>query len=334
MSQAEKIGQLIIGGYETVDDGCSAIGDLHLGGVILFRRNIRTEIQTRDDIAALQAAGAVSDSAISAGAVPLFIAVDQEGGRVSRLPASCGSFEAARAVGDREDPAYARSFGERTGRVLRRLGFNVNFAPVLDIDSNPQNTVIGDRAFGSTAGRVAVNGLAVMAGLASQGIIAGVKHFPGHGDTAVDSHDGLPTVSKSVADLLRFELVPFRAAIKQQAAMVMVAHIRLEQLDAHPASLSAAAVDGLLRTSLGFQGVVITDDLTMGAITDHYSLAEAAVLAIEAGCDILLICHGTDRQRTVHAALLEALRSGQLSETRIDRSLFRILLLKSRLTAD
>lgn len=331
MTIEEKIGQLLIFGYDDVDDAQSVIHDLHPGGVVLFGSNIRTSAQTRTDIAALQAAARQGEGAD----IPLFVTVDQEGGRVSRLPAEAGVFESARQVGSRNDLAYTQAFGERTGQALRDLGFNVDFAPVLDIDSNPLNPVIGDRSFGTTADFVTGQGLAMMTGLELAGIIACVKHFPGHGDTQVDSHVSLPVVGKSLEELRNFELIPFFAAIDHQVSMIMVAHLLVEKLDNRPASLSPVLVDGLLRgitlrRSAGFDGVVITDDLTMGAITENYSLAEAAIMAVEAGCDLLAVCHGTGRVREVYAALLEAWRTGRLTSERIDLSVGRILLLKQK----
>ena len=168
-----------------------------------------------------------------------------------------------------------------------------------------------------------------------QGIIPAVKHFPGHGDTAVDSHVGLPVVDKSPEELEETELIPFRAAIQSagtdgQVPAVMVAHILLTQLDPErPASLSPAVVTGLLREELGFAGAVLTDDLTMGAVTQSYGLGEAAVLAVEAGCDILLVCHGQDSVPAVRTALLEAVASGRITAERLDESVYRILRLKT-----
>ena len=351
MTIEEKVGQLLIFGYDDIDDAESVVRDLHPGGVVLFGSNIRTPAQTRTDIDALQAAALQGEGAD----IPLFVAVDQEGGRVSRLPAEAGIFESARQVGSRNDLAYTQAFGEKTGHALRDLGFNVDFAPVLDIDSNPLNPVIGDRSYGMTADFVTGQGLAMMTGLELAGVIACVKHFPGHGDTQVDSHVSLPVVGKSLEELRNFELIPFTAAIDHQVSMIMVAHLLVEKLDNRPASLSPVLVDGLLRGSTlrgstlrgntlhgntlpgntlrgstGFNGVVITDDLTMGAITENYSLAEAAIMAVEAGCDLLAVCHGTDRVREVYAALLEAWQAGRLTTQRLDLSVGRILLLKQK----
>jgi beta-N-acetylhexosaminidase len=324
MSLDDKIGQLIMAGYNTTAEAEQIIREISPGGLILFRRNIRTEQQTRQDIVSLQ--GAVAE-----GLPPLFIAVDQEGGVVSRLPESAGSFEAAMEIGLRADVAYAIASGERTGRILHEWGFNVNCAPVLDIGGNPDNKVIGTRAYGQTADEVIVYGLAVLQGLQNAGMLAVVKHFPGHGDTATDSHLALPVIDQPLAQLQEEALRPFIAALAAGADMVMMAHIQFSQLDARPASLSPVLVDALLRRNLGFAGIVLTDDLTMGAITDHYELGEAAVMAVEAGCDLLLVCHDIANVYLVRDALMAAARSGRLSEARIDASVRRILLAKSRL---
>jgi beta-N-acetylhexosaminidase len=324
MSLDNKIGQLIMAGYNTTAEAEQIIRDISPGGLILFRRNIRTELQTRQDISSLQ--GAVAE-----GLPPLFIAVDQEGGVVSRLPASAGSFESAMEIGLRADVAYAIASGEKTGRILHEWGFNVNCAPVLDIGGNPDNKVIGTRAYGQTADEVIVYGLAVLQGLQNAGMLAVIKHFPGHGDTATDSHLALPVIDQPLAQLQKEALRPFIAALAAGADMVMMAHIQFSQLDTRPASLSPVLVDALLRRNLGFAGIVLTDDLTMGAITDHYELGEAAVMAVEAGCDLLLVCHDIANVYLVRDALMAAARSGRLSEARIDASVRRILLAKSRL---
>lgn len=324
MRLTDKVGQLILAGFYSNTEAKQLVRDLSPGGLILFSRNIQTEEQTRRDIDRFQAA-------VPEGLPPLFIAVDQEGGRVSRLPDSAGVFESAQEIGQRADVAYARTAGEKTGLILNAWGFNVNCAPVLDIGGNPDNTVIGTRSYGQTAAEVSLYGLAVMHGLQDSGILAVVKHFPGHGGTATDSHLALPVSDQTLAELKDKALIPFADAVAGGAEMVMMAHIRFSGLDERPASLSPVLVDGLLRSDLGFTGVVLTDDLTMKAITDHYSIGEAAVMAIEAGCDLVLVCHDVANVYLVRDALLAAVRTGRLSETRIDTSVKRILQAKRRL---
>lgn len=217
----------------------------------------------------------------------------------------------------------------------------MDFAPSLDIWSNPENTVIGDRAFGTDAATVTGAANETALGILSGGVIPVAKHFPGHGDTAVDSHYGLPVVDKSLEELEELELRPFRQAIDTTCVYgtyggdtsipaIMVAHILLSQIDPdNPASLSPEVVTGLLREEMGYEGVVCTDDLTMGAISNTYGMGEAAVLAVEAGCDLLLVCHGADNLAEAHAALVEAVDSGRIPEERLDESVYRVLSLKA-----
>ena len=207
----------------------------------------------------------------------------------------------------------------------------MDFAPVLDILSNPKNTVIGDRAFGTDPLSVAEHGIQMMKGIRDEGVIAVVKHFPGHGDTEVDSHYGLPAVTHGMERLEGFELVPFRKALDEDADAVMVAHIVVGSLDPDlPASLSGPVITGLLRDKMGFDGVVITDDMTMGAIMENFDIGDAAVQSILAGSDIILVCHGYDKQKAAMDALKKAVGTGTVDEARIDRSVARILRLKDK----
>jgi beta-N-acetylhexosaminidase len=200
---------------------------------------------------------------------------------------------------------------------------------VLDIWSNPENTVIGDRAFGITPGIVKSMALSAMKGIRDRDIIPVVKHFPGHGDTVTDSHIGLPRVDYGMDRLSSFELVPFQAAIDDGADVVMVAHILMTALDKkYPASLSKAVITDLLRKDMGFGGVVITDDMTMGAIVENYSIGNAAVKAVLAGSDIVLVCHGTENQKLAIDSVKAAVKNGTIPIQRINESVDRILRLK------
>lgn len=271
--------------------------------------------------------------ALNGGYIPLFVGVDQEGGTVERTPPGITRLPDALdfgAVDQARRAEVCRTLGETLGRTCQTFGFNLDFAPVADIWSNPENTVIGKRAFGTDADTVVQCVPSVVRGMREAGVVPVVKHFPGHGDTAVDSHVGLPVVDKTVAELEAMELLPFRAAIEGGASAVMVGHILMTQLDRDkPSSLSPAVVSGLLRETLGFEGVIFTDDLTMGAVSQSYSLGEAAVLAMEAGCDQLLICHEADNLEAARTALLEAVESGRITQERLDQSLRRILALKN-----
>lgn len=207
----------------------------------------------------------------------------------------------------------------------------MDFAPVLDINSNPKNPVIGNRAFGATLDIVRDLGIETMKGIQSENVIPVVKHFPGHGDTSVDSHVGLPTVNNDLNRLESFELVPFREAIEEGADAVMIAHILLPKIDKeNPSSLSKDIITDILRNKLEFDGVVITDDMTMGAISKNYNVNEAAVKSINAGTDIVLVCHGYEKAIEVINSVKDAVIKGEISEERVNESVYRILKLKNK----
>ena len=330
MTVEEKVGQLLIGGFEGTEIGDQAtrlVQEYQVGGLILYGRNIAGAGQLVTLTNGLKA--------LNGDGIPLFLSIDQEGGGVDRMPPEVRRTPGAYCVGQTGSVPAAQSYGDVLAAECAAFGLNLDFAPVLDVWSNPGNTVIGQRAFSADARTVAGLGPAAARRMMDQGVIPAVKHFPGHGDTAVDSHVGLPVVDKSPEELEETELIPFRAAIQSagtdgQVPAVMVAHILLTQLDPErPASLSPAVVTGLLREELGFAGAVLTDDLTMGAVTQSYGLGEAAVLAVEAGCDILLVCHGPDSVPAVRTALLEAVASGRITAERLDESVYRILRLKT-----
>jgi beta-N-acetylhexosaminidase len=207
----------------------------------------------------------------------------------------------------------------------------VDFAPVLDINSNPNNPVIGDRSFGASAAVVAKLGIQTMKGLQSQRILSVVKHFPGHGDTSVDSHVGLPVVQNDLNRLRKLELVPFADAIQNQAEAVMVAHILLPKIDAqNPASFSKTIITDILRKELGFQGLVISDDMTMGAIAKNYEIGEAAVKSVLAGTDVVLVGHEYDKEIAVINALRRAVQDKRITTEMLNKSVTRILKLKQK----
>ena len=270
------------------------------------------------------------------GLPPLFVAVDQEGGRVQRLgPPHYAKRAAAREIGQ-SSPELARAAAREIGAELRELGFNFDFAPVLDVDSNPQNPVIGDRSYGIDPEKVAALGVAAMRGFQEDaGVLACGKHFPGHGDTDTDSHFALPRITHDLAHLEAVDLVPFRTAIAAGIAAIMTSHILFPALDPTlPATLSPAILTGLLRQKLGFSGLIITDDLEMKGVAAGWGAAEAAVLAVEAGADILLCCHEWETQKAIQAALLEAVVNGRIAEGRLDKSLARIAAAKARWISD
>jgi beta-N-acetylhexosaminidase len=262
----------------------------------------------------------------------VLVTVDHEGGRVQRfVDADFPPLPSGREMGEAGE-AMARQAGERAGDALRAAGFNMNLAPVLDVDSNPANPVIGARSFGASPARVAACGVAYAQGLRSRGVAACGKHFPGHGDTSVDSHLDLPRLPHAMARLEQVELVPFREAVRAGIEAIMTAHVLFEAIDASvPATLSRTVITGLLRERLGFDGLVITDDFEMQAIADRFEPGEAAVRAVQAGCDLVLVCHTPARQRRVIQALAEAVRAGRLSRERVAESRNRLAkVLESR----
>lgn len=327
MSLGEKVGQLVIAGLEGygVDENSKhLIEQYHVGGFILFKKNIKDSGQMLSLLNSLKGTNSVNK-------IPLFLSIDEEGGRISRFPDEFLKFPTNEKIGELNNAALSNKVGSIIGQELKAFGFNVDFAPVLDINSNPNNPVIGDRSFGPNANIVSRLGVETMKGLQSQNVISVVKHFPGHGDTSVDSHVGLPVVNHNIDRLKSFELVPFASAIENGADAVMVAHILLPKIDAsNPASFSKAVISDILRTEMKFDGVVITDDFTMGAIMKNYDIGKAAVKSIQAGSDIVLVCHGYGNQEAVIKALQNAANSGAISEDRIDRSVYRILKLKSK----
>ena len=327
MSLQDKIGQLIIVGFEGKeinDEIIKDIEELKVGGFILFARNIEDENQLLTLLNDIKEANSNED-------IPLFLAIDEEGGKVSRLPKSYVKLPDAMKVGEKNDKEISYKFGEILGKRVMSLGFNLNFAPILDINSNPSNPVIGRRAFGTTVNQVVNNGLKVIEGIRNTGVIPAVKHFPGHGDTDIDSHVNLPIVNKTVAELKLFELIPFREAIEVNTEMIMIAHILYPKIDKYnPCTMSTEIVQGLLRDELGYKGIIISDDMTMGAIVNNYSLEEGVISFLKAGGDIALICHGNDNPKKIVDKISEAVKNGELCEEDIDKKVYRILELKEK----
>ena len=323
----QKIGQIMMVGFEgtTLNEHAkSMINDYHVGGFIFFKRNMKSVSQTVSLVNALRVANRPKP-------FPIFISLDEEGGRVARIPNAITQTPTARTIGKRKDEAYAKKIGEVIGLKCKKFGFNMDFAPVLDINSNPDNPIIGDRAFGETIKTVSTSGIPVMQGIQEQGVIPVVKHFPGHGDTSVDSHLGLPKVGNSLSRLKEFELVPFQSAIDKGADVVLVAHILFPEIDGdNPATFSQKIVTDILRDDMGFEGVICTDDMEMGAITENYTMEDAAVRAFKAGNDLLLICHTEDKQIAAFNAINKAVQSGDIPMERLDESVYRILKLKKK----
>ncbi len=322
MTLEEKIGQLLVCGFDGLkpsDEIKGLIKDYNIGGVILFSRNIKDPAQTARLCNSLQ----------EISKTPLFICVDQEGGKVSRLPKPFTQFAGNAAIGKSNSVKLAYAFGEITAKELKAVGINANFAPVLDVNTNPDNPIINERAFSNNPNSVSRFGLAVIAGLQDNGVIACCKHFPGHGDTSLDSHHQMPVVEHSIERLNEIELLPFKHAAENDVAAIMTAHVLYKGLDEkYPATLSKKIIHDLLRKEMGFKGLVITDDLEMKAISDNYAIGEAAIGALSAGADIILVCKDHERQKEVRDAVLRAVKDNIITEKRIDESIERIMAVK------
>jgi beta-N-acetylhexosaminidase len=297
-----------------------------LGGVCLFAQNISSPEQLR----------ALTDAIMVENPYAI-IALDEEGGDVTRLFADTGApFPGNAVLGRIDDLNMTRNTAAAIGWSLRRAGCTVNFAPCVDINSRSDNPVIGVRSFGSDTERVARHGRAWVAGLQSTGVAASAKHFPGHGDTAQDSHVSLPVVNHSLAELQRRELVPFTAAIEAGCRVIMTSHIMLPQLDSkHAATMSRFVLNDLLRGELGFSGVVVSDALDMAGASGSLGMAGAAVAALQAGCDLL--CLGTensdDQLADIEGSVNSAVAEGTLASTRISEAVSRVRKLSAELEA-
>lgn len=291
-------------------------------GAVLFRRNFESPREAAGLCRALK----------ERAARPFLLGVDQEGGRVARLRGPpFTALPPMREIGAKADAALAERVGRLLAFELRAVGFDWDFAPVLDVDTNPQNPVIGDRAFGAGPELVSKMGLALSRGLEGSGVASCAKHFPGHGDTVQDSHLVLPRLPHGLERLRKVELPPFADYARAHLASVMTAHVIFEAVDhAVPATMSRKAVDGILRRELGFGGVVVSDDLEMKAIVDHYSVGEAAVASAVAGADLLLVCHRAAAQREAIEGLVRAVESGRLSRSRVEEANRRLDFLERR----
>lgn len=309
LSPAQLAGQLLVVGFEgqalPVDLG-AALDAGERAGVILFRRNLSPG---ESGLHALQ----LMCASIARGSrpeLPALIAIDEEGGRVTRLSPPALALPAMRQIADLGDTSLLERVGRALGDQLRCLGLTMDFAPVVDVDTNPDNPIIGDRAFSSDSEQVALRAGAFLNGLRASGLLACLKHFPGHGDTLLDSHLALPTVAHARERLEAVELLPFRR-LAADADSMMTAHVLYPALDAdRPATLSPRISTELLRRELGFEGVLFSDDLEMRALGEHgASIEDSAIGAIRAGCDLLLVCSRADAQARVHAALAGSLEA-------------------------
>jgi beta-N-acetylhexosaminidase len=315
----DQPGQLLFCGFEGTDvpdDLAALVSAGRIGGVILFARNIESLPQVRALTTKLHALAPTN--------APLLIAIDQEGGRVQRLRTPWTEWPPMRAVGDRDEPAFTEQVARSLARELLDLGIQLDFAPCVDVDTNPANPIIGDRSFAREASAVARHAGHFIAAMQDAGVAACAKHFPGHGDTATDSHLELPRLDHDLARLEAIELPPFRAAIEAGVASIMTAHILFPALDAErPATISPDVME-LLRGDLGYRGVVFSDDLEMKAVADHYEPAALVADSLSAGVDSLLVC----RQAELRDEVLRLLEAE--TDVRLEPAITRMKDLKAR----
>lgn len=332
MTLDEKIGQLLMVGYSGLQPPGELLEFLQAGlagGVILFADNVTEP----DQVAELT--GKLQEAARSAPlGLPLFIAIDHEGGAVIRLGRGVTVFPGNMALGAVGSEAYAYLTGKAMAEELEALGINMNLAPVLDVNNNPDNPIIGIRSFGEDPEAVACLGAAMIKGLRDGGVLAVGKHFPGHGDTTVDSHLNLPTIPHPVSRLEKVELKPFQKAIANAVDCIMTAHVvfpALEPVWGLPATLSETVLTELLRKKLGFTGLIMTDCLEMDAIAANYEVGVAAARAVLAGADQVLISHSFAKQRVAHCTIRNWVEQGLIPVSRIDEAVSRILTYKMAL---
>ena len=319
MSLEEKIGQMLLIGIDgtEIDEGAlSMLRDYHVGGVILFDRNMNNKYQVTGLNANLQRLNKEYNK------LPLYLCVDQEGGMVARMKQGLTVAPAAARIAEQGTPEDARRWAYQTAMELETIGFNVNFAPVLDIG------IPYGRSYGHDAASVSKFTEAACRGYDQAGIIYSLKHFPGMGKSEVDPHTEQYRITASKEILLQEDTIPFKNIIQNfdnQDFMVMVGHLIYTGLDTLPASVSPQVINNFLRNELGFQGIVITDDMEMGALTSMYGFREMGVAAVQAGVDVLLVCHNYEHQQQVYQGVLEAVKTNKLTTAAIDAAAVRIV---------
>jgi beta-N-acetylhexosaminidase len=328
LATRRDIGQFLIGsvpGLAVPAEMRSLAREFDFGGVILFGRNIEAPEQVAEMAAEIEPLGRTA---------PAWVSVDQEGGRVARLKEPFTRWPPMATLGRAgvRGEALAERFASALALELHAVGITLDYAPVLDIHTNPKNPVIGDRALADQSAQVAALGRVIIRTLQASGVAACGKHFPGHGDTSTDSHLELPLVEHDLDRLRAIEFAPFRAAIAEQVAFLMTAHVLAPALDeTRPTTLSAKVVQALLRDELQYPGVILSDDLEMKAVSAHYAVPDAAVEAIRAGCDAVLICSGDlDLQGRTLEALVRAVESGTIPAARCDDAFLRLRRAKER----
>lgn len=327
LSIQEKIGQMIMIGMDTnyiTDRIKIMITKYKIGGIILYRKNFNTYEKMLELIYQLKELNKCNK-------VPLFIAIDQEGGRVNRMPQEIANLPSAGKIASQNDEFLIEKSAELTGELLKKSGFNLNFSPVLDIKNFSNDHAIGDRCFGNDKETVAKYGIITMKALQKQGIIPVIKHFPGHGATAKDSHYFLPIVTKNIKDLEIEDMYPFEQAIKNDADCLLVGHLLLKNITGfYPASLSRKFIAKYIRKKYKYNGVIFTDDLKMRAIKFLYGTVNSVVKAFNAGNDIIIFRFNQNDEKNAIERILKLVNSGQIKECRINRSVKRIINLKQK----
>lgn len=326
----QKIGQMVMCGFQgpVVNDNIrTLIEKHHVGGIIYFRRNVQSKEQVCGLSRELQLISRKHTD------IPLFICIDQEGGMVARIDwDDITLIPGNMAIGATRSAEDAYEAARICGEELLHMGINMNFAPSVDVNNNALNPVIGVRSYGERPDLVAELGAAQIRGLQDANVAATAKHFPGHGDTAVDSHHGLAAVNHGEERLLAIELAPFIRAIREGVDLIMTAHVMFPAFEPNPipATLSRSVLTNLLRKRLGYNGVIVTDCLEMHAISKEFGIPEGAVRSVEAGADLVLVSHTYEEQVAAIEALVEAVRSGRIPESQIDESVDRLLALKAK----
>ncbi len=325
----EKIGQRFFVGFEGTqlsETLKELIKDYKTGNIILFRQNVQDKTQLKGLCEDIQ------EFVMKELGVPAFISIDQEGGMVTRLSLDCTNVPGAMAIAATGCKNYAREAGRITAKELMAMGVNFNLAPSLDINNNAQNPVIGVRSYGDTPQKVAEYGIEMIKGLEEEGILSCAKHFPGHGNTDVDSHLGLPKIELTYDELSQFELVPFKAAINAGVPAVMTAHIAFPKIEKEniPATFSKVIIQDILRGKLSFKGLIISDCMEMHAIRKHFGTPESIVKSLCAGMDIVFCSHTAELAQKAVELVEEAVQAGTLTERELDENLSRILQYKEK----
>lgn len=329
MSLREKIGQMIVTGFpatEMTDEIKEIIEHFKVGNIILFSHNIKNKIQLGELVAELQQWFTTHTG------IPGFITIDQEGGRVTRMPKDATNVAGAMAIASSGRPENAYAAGRITARELKALGINFNLAPVMDMNNNALNPVINVRSYGDSVENVSEYGIQMMKGLLEGGVMSSLKHFPGHGDTSVDSHIGLPIIEKTLEDLEQLELQPFKAAIEQGAQAIMSAHILFPQIEKSgvPGTMSYTIITEILKEKLGFKGLVVSDCLEMDAIKRYYGTAKGTLGAVKAGVDLVFISHTPEMVKEAVHLIEKAVSTGDLDEGVIDAAVAKIMAYKAQ----